>query len=705
MKHALFAVAAWAALVQFAGAQLTALRIADYATLPVSGSTEFPSATNNSAYLARANFMAEEPGGGGRFFVNDLNGPLYILDKSTKQFTTYLDFNGRGGATGLFDRFVFSSGFANGLVTFQFDPDYKSNGKFYTVHMEQPSANLGSQLPNNASFPGFNTAGYTNTGAVNSPGNTARQTVLIEWTDTNIANTVFEGQARELLRLDMVGQIHPMGDLIFNPLAELGDPDWRVMYISVGDGGAGEQETTATRMTPQRLDSLGGKILRIIPDLGAHTDTSTLSPNGRYRIPNDNPFVSIDNTAVRDEIFALGLRNPHRLSWDVDPADPANNRLIANDIGLHTWEEVNFIHAGKNYGYSQREGNELLQASNQTAPLPVTDTIPVQITSTVTAGKVVPTYPVAQYGHDYSDSQFVGDSITSGYIYRGSRIPELYGQYLFGDITTGQLFYCDYAEMLAADDGYPSTIATIHTLDVLWDDPNDGVTEGVREFSTIEQDGAVLGPMFQIIERTYEARGGQDPNLPGGATITGPNGRADIRLQVDEAGELYILSKSDGMIRAIVGTTPAVAGDYNQDGRVDAADYIVWRKSLGESVPVFSGADGDGNGTIDHADYDFWRMRFGHPLIRGAGSAADGAIVPEPCTVLLLGTASLAFGRRLRFGSAKRELTSWTSPFHYPPGVLSDPDHCRASAKKCMTTADFSPASQSKSVMSAKHGH
>jgi hypothetical protein len=652
MKTALLAVAASTMLASIAAGQLAALRIADYAALPVTGSTDFPSTTANSAYLARANFMAEEPGGGARFFVNDLNGPLYILDKSTKQFTTYLDFNGRGSATGLFNRFVFSSGFANGLITFQFDPDYRNSGKFYTVHMEQPSENLGSQLPSNASFPGFNTAGYTNTQAVNSPGNAARQTVLIEWTDTNIANTVFEGQARELLRLDMVGQIHPMGDLIFNPLARPGDPDWRVMYISVGDGGAGEQESSSTRMTPQRLDSLGGKVLRIIPDLGEHTQTSTISPNGRYRIPNDNPFVSIDNAAVRDEIFAVGLRNPHRISWDVDPADSANNQLIANDIGLHTWEEVNLIHSGKNYGYSQREGNELLQTNNQTAPLPSTDTIPVQITNSVTAGTVVPTYPVAQYGHSFSDSPFIGDSITSGYVYRGSRIPELYGKYLFGDITTGQLFYSDYAEMLAADDDNPATIAAIHSLKVLWDDPNDRFIEGVKEFSTIQSEGAVLGPMFQIIERTYEARGGLDPNLPGGADVTGPNGRADIRIQIDEAGELYILSKSDGMIRAIIGTTATVAGDYNVDGRVDAADYVVWRKSLGETVPVFSGADGNGNGTIDPADYDFWRLRFGYPIIRGTGSAVDGAPVPEPGTALLLAAASILLIRTKRIKSS-----------------------------------------------------
>ena len=625
----------WAIIGSVGMAQVTGLRIADYATMPMTGSTAFPSATENGGYLARVNFLAEEPGGGDRFFVNDLNGPLSILDRSSKQSTTYLNFNGRGSASGLFDKFTFAGGFANGLITFQFDPDYRNNGKFYTVHMEEPGAS-GSLLPNNASFPGFNTAGYSNTPSVDAPGSASRQTVLIQWTDTNIANDTFEGTAREILRLDMVSRIHPLGDLIFNPLAGPGDPDWRVMYLAVGDGGAGEQSGT-TRMTPQRLDTLNGKILRIIPDLDLHADTSAVSPNGQYRIPNDNPYTSVNNPSVRDELFAVGLRNPHRMSWDVDPENPENNHHIVNDIGLHTWEEVNIIQPGRNFGYSQREGNQQLLSNNSTVPLERDDTIPVQITGTVTAGTIVPTYPVAQYGHNFEFSEFIGDSISSGYVYRGSRIPELYGKYIFGEITTGQIFYCELDEMLAADDDNPSTVAEIHSLDILWDDPNDSPDEGPQNYSTIMPGGAVHGPMFQISRAAYEFRGGQDPNLPGNAAVTGGNniGRADIRIQIDEAGELYILSKSDGMIRAIVGTTTAVPGDYNRDGRVDAADYIVWRKTMGQDLAPYSGADGSGNGMVDEADFDFWRERFGDTFGSGAGVTAERA-VPEPATALLM---------------------------------------------------------------------
>jgi len=625
--------------ISYASAALT-LKIEDYATMPMTGSTSFPSTTANSAYLARANFMAEEPGGGNRFFVNDLNGPLYILDKATRQFTTYLDFNGRGGRPGMFDEFVFSSGFANGLITFQFDPDYANNGRFYTVHMEEPGAVDGTNHPpNNANFPGLNTAGYTTTGHINQPGNRTRDTVLIEWTDTNRSDAVFQGTAREIMRMDMSGQIHPMGDLIFNPTAGPGDPDWRVMYISVGDGGAGEQSTTDVRLTPQRLDALAGKILRIVPDLSMHTGASAVSINGRYRIPSDNPYASISNSAVRDELYAVGLRNPHRMSWDVDPAKPANNNLIVNDIGLHTWEEVNIIHPGNNYGYSRREGNEKLDSDNSTSPLPTPDTIPIQITGTTTAGAITPTYPVIQYGHGRAGQPDpAGDSISSGYVYRGSRIPALYGKYIFGDITTGQLFYADYAEMLAADDKVPSTMATIHSIDVLWDNPNDAPNAGPQVFTTIMPGGAVLGPMFQIVEDAYEFRGGQDPNLPGGADVTSPFGRADIRLQIDEAGELYILSKSDGMIRAIVG--PEANADFDADGDVDGGDFLAWQRGLGGNGGLALG-DADGDGVIDAADFALWKQHF-------AEGAAPAAATPEPASTALvaMGLCTTAMTRR-----------------------------------------------------------
>jgi len=514
------------------------LDIRDYATMPMTGKVDGKGQV--MSLLARVNFMREEPGGGkNRIFVNDLNGPLYILDKQTGRFTTYLNFNGRDGQPGLFRRLPTEAGFGNGFICFTFDPDYAHTGKFYTIHLEDPEA-PGSAVPENANFPGLK-SGYEVTPAIQTPGPTVREAVLIEWTDTNTSNMTFEGTARELLRLRMNTQIHPMGDLMFNPTAHPGDPDWRVLYIACGDGGSGENKNPEMRSNPQRLDTLVGKILRIIPDLGEKKDSSTVSQNGRYRIPNDNPFVSLAKKGVRGEIWAYGLRNPARLTWDYDPKNPRDNHLLADVIGLNTWETVDIIHKGANYGYSLREGNQKLETTNKTADLPEDDLIPVQINATETDGMVTPTYPVIQYAHVTGG----GDAMSSGYVYRGKAFPALDGKYIFGDISTGNVWYVDFKEMLDKDAKKSKTplgvpTGEMHPVKIRWTKPG-GSSE-------------VYGSMAPVTELAYHARGGTAPGLPGFAKV--PNGgRSDIHFWADSSGELYIISKSDGMIRTVSGAT------------------------------------------------------------------------------------------------------------------------------------------------------
>jgi hypothetical protein len=194
----------------------------------------------------------------------------------------------------MFHRLAFETGYASGLISLQFDPDYRQNGRFYTIHMEDPAVDA-SPLPDAAHVPGLDTKGYEVTGPIQTPGPMtpdARDNVVIEWTDTNTSDAVFEGTARELMRVRYIGRVHPMGDMIFNPTAKSCDPDWRVLYLSCGDGRADESMNPAIRNNPQRLDNLTGKILRIIPDLNEHKEASTISENGRYGIPRDNPFTS-----------------------------------------------------------------------------------------------------------------------------------------------------------------------------------------------------------------------------------------------------------------------------------------------------------------------------------------------------------------------------------------------------------------------------
>src|SRR6516162_5643455 len=220
-----------------------ALEIKDYMATPITGALDGKG--SNEVLLSRINALREEVGGSNRFFASDLNGPLYIVDKATKKFTVYLDFSG------IFHKLTITNGYGNGLNGFYLDPEYTRNGKFYTVHIEDPSS-AGSTLPDNSHFPGLNVAGYKTTPTIKTPGPSQNEGVLIEWTDSNPANATFEGTARELMRIQLNTRMHPTGDLMFTPTPKPGDPEWRVLYLECGDGGSGESNNMAMRSNPQR---------------------------------------------------------------------------------------------------------------------------------------------------------------------------------------------------------------------------------------------------------------------------------------------------------------------------------------------------------------------------------------------------------------------------------------------------------------------
>ena len=548
----------------------TAVLLEDYASVPLSSKTTsgYPPPINFADQLARVNVLRSEPANAphasSRFFVNDSNRNLYILDKATRTFTAYINFEE------VFPKFE-NGGYAGGLGTFAFDPDYAVNGKFYTVHTENPNKS-GSAVPINASLPGLDlSAGYTLTEVVSPPtGTVVRQSVLVEWTDTDRNNSTFEGTAREILRVGFTGNAHPVGDLLFSPSALPGDPDDRNLYIALGDGGAGELANDKHTI-PQRLDALPGKILRITPDVTLRP-ADDLGANGRYRIPatgaDPNPFVSVSLPGLKKEIYAYGFRNPHRMTWD-----PVSGKLLVADIGLHSWEEVNIVTKGGNYGYAEREGHEQLfiggphhtKTGGRTSPptpFPASDSLTVA----GLADPVVPVYPVAQYSHRD------GDAISSGFVYRGSLMPQLQGKYIFGDITTARLFVSDLADMIATDDGDRLSRAAVHELQVVYDSP----------FDTPDA-GPLARRLFDIVADAYAARGGDAAGnsvLPGAAPLTSSSdpdgvayhgGRADIRLAQGGDGEIYVLSKSDGMIRRLAAVVPPVVTPQSLDTRIVAS--------------------------------------------------------------------------------------------------------------------------------------
>ena len=544
----------------------TALLLEDYANAPLSslrGDGPYPAPIDFHEVLGRLNTLVSEPsnapGFASRFFVNDLNGVLYILDKKTRKFIPYIVF------PEVFPR-MDTERFASGIVTIQFDPDYARNGKFYTVHTENPDR-ASSAMPTNARLPALNLTGYTTTPTVNPPaGEVPNESVLVEWTDTNIKNSTFEGTAREILRVGFSFDIHQMGDLLFNPLAKPGDSDYGNLYISIGDGGAGDAGKS-THTFAQQINDLQGKILRITPDLKVRPN-DMLSANGRYRIPSTgpdpNPFIS--TPGARPEVFAYGFRNPHRMTWDA-----VTNTFLVNDIGFHSWEEVNIITKGGNYGWAEREGNEvvIVTRSDKTGsqydpklPFPEPDLLTVPGLEK----PVAPIYPVALYSH------VEGDAMGSGFVYRGKLMPQMVGKYLFTDLSTGRLFYTDLAEMIASH-RVRGQQAPIHEIQIMYKNPYDASLKS-----------PVKRRMYDIVTDAFAHKDGI-PNpktvLPEGSRTTGGwrgkifmppkadpygvmygGGRADVRLSMGGDGEIYVLSKSDGMIRkltAVVTPPPPVS--------------------------------------------------------------------------------------------------------------------------------------------------
>ena len=169
------------------------------------------------------------------------------------------------------------------------------------------------------------------------------------------------------------------------------------LYIGLGDGGSGGDPFEYG----QDRTTLLGKFLRI--------DVDSTSNGNNYAIPADNPFVGA-GSGIREEIFAYGVRNPFRFSFDA-----VSGLLWAGDVGQGEREEVDIIQSGANYGWNIMEGTACYE--------PATN-----------CNRTGLTLPVTEYTHA------VGQSITGGYVYRGSEVPALRGQYIYGDFVSGRLF-------------------------------------------------------------------------------------------------------------------------------------------------------------------------------------------------------------------------------------------------------------------------
>lgn len=432
------------------------LTLTEYAAFPKTEPTPAPTDQRLMRW-ARINNIGEIPDGSHRQFVNDLNGKLYLLKNGQPQ--EYLDV----GATFAPD-FLSGRGLGSGFGYVAFHPDFARNGKFYTAHTEWGAA-LTTKTPDLTPQP-----------------DTKFHGVLTEWTATNPKADTFSGTRREVLRLGFNGQVHGIQQIDFNPFARRRDADYGQLYIAAGDGGRGVSSDD-----PQNLAIPQGKLLRIDP-LG------TNAANGKYGIPANNPFVT--KAGAIGEIYAYGMRDPHRFSWD-----PQGNRLFLGHIGEHAIEAIYEVKAGNNLGWSEREGSFVFNKADRCHLYTLPD-------DDATLGY---TYPVAAYDHDpppgHSCTADSGHAVAGGFVYRGSRLPLLYGKYLFGDIVDGRVFFTIASQM---------------------------------------KQGAARATMYQpkLVNAAGTAVTMRD--LAGDA-------RVDLRLSRDAAGELYLLSKANGKIWKVTG--------------------------------------------------------------------------------------------------------------------------------------------------------
>ena len=295
-------------------------------------------------------FLTYSPDNTDRIFVIEQAGRIRVFENSSNVLSAKVFLD-------ITDRVL--SGGERGLLGLAFHPDYESNGYFYVNYTFSTNGNDSTRI---ARFK-----------VTSNP-------------DSSDKNSEFQ-----VLKFDQPYSNHNGGWIGFGP-------EDGYLYIGTGDGGSGgDPENRA-----QNINVLLGKILRIDVDGG-----------NPYAIPDTNPFYDSTNTNIKKEIYAWGMRNPWRCSFD-----PETGWLWAGDVGQGAWEEIDLINNGKNYGWRCYEGNHTYNTLNCNYPEYV--------------------FPVWEYPHSK------GCSITGGYVYRGPTVPELYGKYIYGDYCSSKIWALTY---------------------------------------------------------------------------------------------------------------------------------------------------------------------------------------------------------------------------------------------------------------------
>ncbi|MDX9754388.1 MAG: PQQ-dependent sugar dehydrogenase [bacterium] len=290
--------------------------------------------------------------GSNRLFIAEQVGRIQIIQDDVRLPEPFLDIQAKLVP-------LRASYDERGLLGLAFHPNYKQNGRFF-VYYSAPRVATGDH-----------------------------RSILAEYqvsaADPNQADPASE---RIILTVHQPESNHNGGQLAFGPDGYL--------YLGLGDGG-GANDQHGEIGNGQDITNLLGSILRIDIDQG-----------DPYGIPEDNPFVGKEG---RDEIWAFGLRNPWKFSFDRS----GTHQLFCADVGQNMWEEIDIIEKGGNYGWRVMEGTHCFNPATGCDP----------------SGKIL---PIAEYGHDE------GDSVIGGYLYRRHPDSQLYGYYIFAD-WRGVLFY------------------------------------------------------------------------------------------------------------------------------------------------------------------------------------------------------------------------------------------------------------------------
>lgn len=290
--------------------------------------------------------------GSGRLFVIEQEGRIKIIRNGSLKSTPFLNITDRVACCG-----------ERGLLGVAFHPDYQTNGYFYVNYTSQARAGIAG------------------------PGDTIIARYAVSADDIDLADPDSEAI---ILVVPQPYSNHNAGKLLFSPVDGY-------LYIPLGDGGSGNDPGNRS----QDPGTLLGKVLRI--------DVDSAFP---YTIPPDNPFVNESGTL--DEIWALGMRNPWRFSFDRLTGD-----MYIGDVGQGAWEEIDYEAAGSsggiNFGWRCREGANDTQFSSECAGRVLTD-------------------PIAEYGRSE------GRSVTGGFLYRGDKYRALRGQYFFADYVLGNIW-------------------------------------------------------------------------------------------------------------------------------------------------------------------------------------------------------------------------------------------------------------------------